>query len=681
VIEIISLKINLMDVLEQFEKIRTQIRRYDYAYYILDEPLVPDSVYDNIFKTLQALEAEHPEQITPDSPTQRVGAAPATALKPIAHAKPMLSLSNVFLEDDLKRFIKRLSDELEQDPDTLTFACEPKLDGLAVNLTYEAGILVHAATRGDGVVGEDITQNIKTIGSIPLKLMTKNHPSTLEVRGEVFMTKAGFEALNQTARQAGTKTFANPRNAAAGSLRQLDSSITAKRPLAFYCYGIGKSSDDFKWPDSHIKQLDYLKQAGFPVPKETILKTGLSGCLDYYNHLGETREELPFEVDGVVYKIDSIAAQNRLGFIARAPRFACAHKFPAQEAITTLLSVDFQVGRTGALTPVARLKPVSVAGVTVSNATLHNMDEIIRKDVRIHDEVIIRRAGDVIPEVVSVVLDNRPAHTEAILLPATCPVCDAEVLRLPGEAVARCTGGLFCKAQLKREIWHFSSRKALDIDGLGQGLIDQLVDADLLEDVSSLYALDMEAVKDLPRMGLKSAENLIQSLETSKKTTFARFLYALGISSIGEASARALTEAFPTLDLLKAASEEALMGLQDIGPVAAEAITHFFTQPHNQSVINKLIEYGIHWPVEQAKIVDETHAFYGKIFVLTGTLEHMSRDEAKAKLQALGARVSGSVSRKTDAVIAGRDPGSKVTKAESLGVKILSEDDLLASLN
>ncbi|MDX2346035.1 MAG: NAD-dependent DNA ligase LigA [Legionella sp.] len=667
-----------MDVIEQLEKTRTQIRRYDYAYYILDEPLVPDITYDKVFRELQALEAKHPNQITPDSPTQRVGAAPATELKPIQHAKPMLSLSNVFLEDDLRRFIKRLSDELEQDPDTLIFACEPKLDGLAVNLTYKAGILAHAATRGDGAVGEDVTLNIKTIGAIPLKLMTDIYPSTLEVRGEVFITKVGFEALNQTARLNHTKTFANPRNAAAGSLRQLDSSITAKRPLAFYCYGIGASSDDFNWPDSHLKQLAWLKQAGFPVPQESQAQTGLTGCLDYYHHLEKTRDALPFEIDGVVYKIDNIKAQNQLGFIARAPRFACAHKFPAQEEVTTLLAVDFQVGRTGALTPVARLKPVSVAGVTVSNATLHNMDEIIRKDVRINDEVIIRRAGDVIPEVVSVVLDNRPDNTEAILLPATCPVCDAEVLRLPGEAVARCTGGLFCKAQLKREIWHFASRKALDIDGLGQGLIDQLVDADLLEDVSSLYALDMHAVEALPRMGLKSAENLVQSLEKSKQTTFARFLYALGISSIGEASARALTDAFPSIELLSSASEEVLMNLKDIGPVAAEAITHFFAQAHNQAVIHKLVERGIHWPVIEPKVVDTAHAFYGKTFVLTGTLEHMSRDEAKAKLQALGARVSGSVSRKTDAVIAGRDPGSKVTKAEALGVKILSEKDFLS---
>ncbi len=667
-------------VLEQLENLRTLIRRYDYHYYALDEPLVPDSVYDDIFRKLQVLEKAHPEYITPDSPTQRVGITPATTLKPLIHAKPMLSLSNVFLEEDLARFMKRTSDELKESPDTLLFACEPKLDGLAVNLTYKAGILTSAATRGDGQVGEDITQNIKTIASIPLKLMQNTYPKQLEVRGEVFITKAGFDALNETARKEGTKTFANPRNAAAGSLRQLDARITAERPLAFYCYGVGASSNDFDWPGSHIGQLKWLKEAGFPVSSETQAKRGFKGCLEYYQHIQTIRDDLPFEVDGVVYKVDNIHAQEKLGFIARAPRFACAHKFPAHEEVTTLLSVDFQVGRTGALTPVARLKPVSVAGVTVSNATLHNMDEIVRKDVRIHDEVVIRRAGDVIPEVVSVVLDHRPKHTEEITLPTHCPVCQAEVIRLPGEAVARCTGGLFCKAQLKREVWHFASRKAMDIDGLGQGLIDQLVDNDLIKDVSSLYSLDMNAVKALPRMGKKSADNLSASLQKSKQTTFARFLYALGISNIGEASACALTDAFPTLELLKAASHETLMTLKDIGPVAAEAITQFFAQAHNEEVIQKLMQCGIHWPTVQTTTHDKAHPFYDKTLVLTGTLDSMSRDEAKAKLQALGARVSGSVSRKTDAVIAGRDPGSKVSKAESLGVQVLSEKNFLDAL-
>jgi len=667
-------------VVEQIEKLRDVIRAYDHQYYVLDEPTVPDVVYDKAFRELQALEAAHPKLLNAESPTQRVGGAVASSLEPIEHAKPMLSLSNVFSDEGLAGFIKRVSDALEEDSDTITFACEPKLDGLAINLTYKAGILAHAATRGDGAVGEDVTHNIKTIASIPLKLMMTPVPALLEVRGEIYMPKAGFEALNNKARAEGTKTFANPRNAAAGSLRQLDSKITASRPLAFYCYGMGASAE-FSWPNSHLEQLAWLRKAGFPVPRETRAAKGLAGCLAYYQSMGESRTALPFEIDGVVYKVDSITAQEQLGFIARAPRFACAHKFPAEEEITRLLSVDFQVGRTGALTPVARLKPVAVAGVTVSNATLHNMDEITRKDIRIGDEVIIRRAGDVIPEVVSVVLERRPEHTEAIILPKHCPVCDAEVIRLPGEAVARCTGGLFCKAQLKREVWHFASRKAMNIDGLGQGLIDQLVDANLLEDIASLYTLSVDRLIELPRMGLKSAENLIKALEKSKKTTFARFLYALGISSIGEASARALTQAFPSLDVLETVSEDKLMNLDDIGPVAAEAITHFFAQTHNKDVINKLIDCGIHWPEAEVQVVDEAHVFYGKTLVLTGTFESMGREEAKAKLIALGARVSGSVSAKTYAVIAGRDPGSKVTKAEALGVKVLSEDDLGEALN
>jgi len=663
-------------VLEQIEKLRNVIRTYDHHYYVLDEPTVPDVVYDNAFRELQALEAAHPEMIHAESPTQRVGGEVASTLEPRVHAKPMLSLSNVFSEEGLAGFIKRVSDALEQNPDTITFACEPKLDGLAINLTYKAGILVYAATRGDGSIGEDVTHNIKTMGSIPLKLRLDAVPALLEVRGEVYMPKAGFEALNEKARREGTKTFANPRNAAAGSLRQLNSSITARRPLAFYCYGMG-ASEGFSWPNSHLEQLAWLRKAGFPVPRETRAAQGLAGCMAYYQAMGLARNALPFEVDGVVYKVDSITAQEQLGFIARAPRFACAHKFPAEEAITTLLSVDFQVGRTGALTPVARLKPVVVAGVTVSNATLHNMDEIARKDIKMGDEVIIRRAGDVIPEVVSVVLERRPDYTKTIMLPKHCPVCGADVMRLPGEAVARCTGGLFCKAQLKREVWHFASRKAMNIDGLGQGLIDQLVDADLLEDVASLYTLTVARLAELPRMGLKSAENLITALNQSKETTFARFLYALGISNIGEASARALTKAFPSLDVLEAVSEEVLMDLDDIGPVAAEAITHFFDQDHNKEVIKKLIASGVHWPEEQLRAMDKTHLLYGKTVVLTGTFESMGREDAKAKLIALGARVSGSVSAKTYAVIAGRDPGSKVTKAEALGVTILSETDLL----
>jgi len=669
-----------MDVDAKLEQIKAEIREYDYAYYVLDDPKVPDSVYDKLFKSLEELERMHPEKITADSPTQRVGAAPLDALNPIEHQKPMLSLSNVFSEEDLHRFVKRLADELEKDMASLEFASELKFDGLAVNLTYKRGVLTHAATRGDGAMGEEITQNIKTIAAIPLKLMVDNCPDVLEVRGEVFMTKAGFEALNAKARAQDEKTFANPRNAAAGSLRQLDSTVTASRPLSFFCYGIGACSDDFMLPHTHLEQLHYMKQAGFPIPSHTKLSTGLQGCLDYYQSILNLRDDLPYEVDGVVYKINNIDLQDQLGFIARAPRFACAHKFPAHEEMTKLTAVDFQVGRTGALTPVARLHPVQVAGVTVSNATLHNMDEIERKDIRIFDTVVIRRAGDVIPEVVSVVKEKRPEHTEAILLPETCPICDSEVIRLPGEAVARCTGGLFCKAQLKRGVWHFASRKAMNIDGLGQGLIDILVDEALINDISDLYSLEVSVLADLPRMGKKSADNLVKAIEHSKNTTFARFIYALGISNIGEASANVLTSYYPTIEALTAAPEAALTEIKDIGPVAAEAIQHFFSEPHNQEVIERLLQYGVHWPEPKVISHDESHPFYGKTFVLTGTLESMGRDDAKAKLQALGAKVSGSVSKKTDAVIAGRDPGSKVTKAEALGVKVMSEQDFLQQI-
>jgi len=560
---------------EQINALRTRIRFYDYHYYVLDEPLVPDAEYDRCFKALQDLEALHPHLISNDSPTQRVGVTPASALLPIAHRQPMLSLSNVFSSEDLQSFITRVSEKLSCDEHQLLFACEPKLDGLAVNITYEHGLLTSAATRGDGAFGEDITHNIKTIASVPLSLMAKQVPSVIEIRGEVYIPKAGFEAFNAQARLHGEKTFANPRNAAAGSLRQLNPAITANRPLAIYCYGIG-ACEGFDLPDSHLEQLQLLRTFGFRVSSETQPAYGLAGCMAYYDAMQLRRSNLPFEIDGVVYKVDSITMQKKLGFIARAPRFACAHKFPASEEMTSILSVDFQVGRTGALTPVARLQPVAVAGVTVSNATLHNMDEITRKDIRIGDTVIIRRAGDVIPEVVSVVLEKRPAQTEFIHMPTTCPVCGAEVIKEEDEAVARCTGGLFCKAQLKRMVWHFASRKAMAIDGLGRTLIDLLVDAGLLNDVSDLYGLTIEQLAALPRMGEKSAENVINALTISKKTAFYRFLYALGIREIGESSARVLASHFSDLESLQAASIEQLLALKDIGPVGASYVIHFF---------------------------------------------------------------------------------------------------------
>ena len=663
----------------EIHALRTRIRRYDHHYYGLDEPLVPDVEYDRCFKALQKLESRFPQFITPDSPTQRVGAPLASALEPLEHGLPMLSLANVFSSDELQAFIKRISEKLGCDAQHLIFTAEPKLDGLAVNLTYENGVLTQAATRGDGYVGENITNNIKTIAAVPLVLMTDHPPARIEVRGEVYMPKAGFEAFNAAARLQDEKTFANPRNAAAGSLRQLNPAITAKRPLAIYCYGVG-AWEGIELPDSHMQQLELLSQFGFRVSAESELVTGMAGCQAYYESMQRRRQSLPFEIDGVVYKVDSRALQQILGFVARAPRFACAHKFPAAEEMTTLLGVDFQVGRTGALTPVARLKPVSVAGVTVSNATLHNMDEIIRKDIRIGDVVIIRRAGDVIPEVVSVVMEQRPETTLAIDLPAHCPVCFADVIREEGEAVARCTGGLFCKAQLKRMVWHFASRKAMAIDGLGRSLIDQLVDFGLLSDVSDLYGLTRDTLAGLPRMGKKSAENLLKALENSKKTTFQRFVYALGIREIGEASARVLASHFLDLPSLQTASTEQLMALNDIGPVGAAYVTHFFAQPHNLEVVNKLLAYGVHWPVQRAPIADANHVFYQKTVVLTGTLASMSRFDAKAALLARDAKVTGSVSAKTDYVVAGSEAGSKLKDALALGVCVLTEEAFISLL-
>jgi DNA ligase (NAD+) len=660
----------------QIEALKDQINRYDHHYYVLDEPLVPDVEYDRCFRELQRLEGEYPQFLSSDSPTQRVGGTSSDAFMPVAHKQPMLSLSNVFTDEELQAFIKRATDKLDEPNQQLIFTCEPKLDGLAVNITYEDGVLTHAATRGDGSTGENITANIKTISSVPLKLRTDKPPRFIEVRGEVYMPKAGFEAYNQKARESGEKTFVNPRNAAAGSLRQLSPAITANRPLAIYCYSIG-ACEGYKLPDSHMAQLNLLKEFGFRVSSETKQEKGMEGCLDYYHTMLAKRDTLPFEIDGVVYKIDSIPLQQQLGFISRAPRFACAHKFPASEEMTQLLSVDFQVGRTGALTPVARLNPVSVGGVTVSNATLHNMDEIARKDIRIGDTVIIRRAGDVIPEVVSVVLANRPPVTNAIELPLHCPVCGSDVVREEGEAVARCTGGLFCKAQLKRMMWHFASRKAMYIEGLGSVLIEQLVDEGIVRHLSDLYELNLDTLSALPRMGKKSAENLLAALNDSKKTTLNRFLYALGIREIGESSARVLAEHYPDIDAIKLATAEELMTLNDIGPVGASSVVHFFAQPHNLEVINRLLELGIEWPKSEKKQINQENPFFGKTVVLTGTLNTMGREEAKAALLALGAKVSGSVSAKTDYLIAGSEAGSKLTKATELGVDVLEEEEFL----
>lgn len=665
--------------IKEINLLRDQIRRYDYHYYVLDAPLVSDAEYDRCFKSLQQLELMHPDSITPDSPTQRVGAPPLASFKSIAHRQAMLSLGNVFSVEELEAFMKRVTDKLLMSEQELLITCEPKLDGLAVNLSYEAGVLVHAATRGDGAVGEDITLNIKTIAAVPLTLLVDNPPSWIEVRGEVYMPKQGFEEYNQQARLRGEKTFANPRNAAAGSLRQLNSAITASRPLAIYCYGVG-ACEGYVMPDSHFSQLEHLRAMGFRVSDENRLVTGLQGCLDYYQSIQSRREGLAFEIDGVVYKVDSHQLQEQLGFLARAPRFACAHKFPAHEEMTRILSVDFQVGRTGALTPVARLEPVLVSGVTVSNATLHNMDEIARKDVHIGDTVIVRRAGDVIPEVVSVVLERRPLTVDSIILPECCPVCSAPIIRELDQSVARCSGGLFCKAQLKRMVWHFASRRAMNIDGLGSALIDQLIDLNLLNDVSDLYSLRPELLKTLVRMGAKSAENTVAAINASKQTTFHRFLYALGIRDIGEGSARLLANHFMNLPSLQQASCDELMAIKDIGPIAAKQVVDFFAQTHNLEVIERLLAYGVTWDEASPPAYDNNHFFYGKSVVLTGTLDTIKRDAMRAKLLALGAQVVGSVSSKTDYVIAGRDAGSKLDKAIQLGITVLTEAESLAAM-
>ena len=664
------------DIAQRAEQLREQINYHNYRYYVLDDPEIPDAEYDRLLRELQALEAEHPELVTPDSPTQRVGAEPLKAFGEVRHEIPMLSLANAFSDEELEDFDRRVRERLGRDT-AVSYAAEPKLDGLAISLLYENGRLVRAATRGDGTTGEDVTQNVRTIDAIPLRLRGKDYPPLLEVRGEVFMPKAGFAALNEQQRDKGEKAFANPRNAAAGSLRQLDSRITASRPLTFFSYGVGKVAGG-SLPEKHSAIMAQLRDWGLPVSPELKLVEGAEGCLGYYQDLGRRRDGLPYEIDGVVYKVDSLALQDELGFVSRAPRWAIAHKFPAQEELTVLHDVEWQVGRTGALTPVARLEPVHVAGVMVSNATLHNLDEIERKDVRVGDTVIVRRAGDVIPEVVSVVMARRPSHTRKIHLPETCPVCGSDVERPEGEAVARCTGGLFCPAQRKNAIKHFASRRAMDIEGLGDKLVEQLVDSGLVATVADLYELSVEQVAGLERMAEKSAQNLITALTESKRTSLARFLFALGIREVGEATAQNLAQYFGDLAELMAADEAALQDVPDVGPVVAQHIAHFFQQAHNREVIEKLLAAGINWPKIEVREVAEL-PLAGKTIVLTGTLS-MPRDEAKARLQALGAKVAGSVSKKTSLVVAGEDAGSKLAKAQELGIEVIDEAGLRALL-
>ena len=728
------------EVRERVERLRREIDYHNYRYYVLDDPEIPDAEYDRLMRELQRLEAEYPELVTPDSPTQRVGAKPAEGFAEVRHRVPMLSLDNAFSDEELDEFDRRVRERLGMQE--VVYSAEPKLDGLAISLRYEQGRLVLGATRGDGHVGEDVTQNVRTIRAVPLRLLGDDWPEVLEVRGEIVMPRKGFEELNRRQVARGEKPFANPRNAAAGSLRQLDPRVTAERPLTLFSYGVGEVVGH-PMSDTHSGNMKLLQGWGLPIPRDMALCRGVAECHAYYRRMAEKRPQLDYDIDGVVFKVDRIDLQEKLGYVARAPRWAIARKFPAEEALTVVLDVDWQVGRTGALTPVARLKPVFVGGATVSNATLHNMDEIERKDIWIGDTVVVRRAGDVIPEVVRSLPERRPKNARKVVLPERCPVCGSAVIRPEGEAIARCSGGLYCPAQRKEAIRHFASRKAMDIEGLGEKLVDQLVERGLVETPADLYDLTQEQLESLERMGKKSAANLIAALERSKETTLGRFLFALGILGIGETMAnvlartlgsldaiRALTlsdlieirpsqakalyqalegrrdrktrtekiapppdlkwcrhvhlltlaERYPTLgDLLDAGPEglvnEPSVHIEGVGEVLAEKIVTFFRQPHNRQVIDKLLAAGVHWPDPRAGLAEE-QPLAGKTFVLTGKLSQ-PRDHYKARLEALGAKVSGSVSKKTDYVVAGEDPGSKLARAQALGVPVIDEAALL----
>lgn len=669
----------MTNIQTQIDNLRKTLRQYEYEYHVLDNPTVPDSEYDRLFHQLKALELEHPEFLTSDSPTQRVGAKPLSGFSQIHHEIPMLSLDNAFSDEEFNAFVKRIEDRLIVLPKPLTFCCEPKLDGLAVSILYVNGVLTQAATRGDGTTGEDITANIRTIRNIPLQLLTDNPPTRLEVRGEVFMPHAGFERLNEYALEHGEKTFANPRNAAAGSLRQLNPNITSKRPLVLNAYGIG-IAEGVELPNTHYARLQWLKSIGIPVNPEIRLCNGTNEVLDFYRDIQNKRSSLGYDIDGTVLKINDIALQNELGFISKAPRWAIAYKFPAQEELTVLNDVEFQVGRTGAITPVAKLEPVFVAGVTVSNATLHNGDEIERLNIAIGDTVVIRRAGDVIPQIIGVLHERRPDNAKPIIFPTNCPVCDSQIIRIEGEAVARCTGGLFCAAQRKEALKHFVSRKAMDIDGVGGKLIEQLVDRELIHTPADLFKLDLTTLTRLERMGAKSAENALNSLEKAKSTTLARFIFALGIREVGEATALNLANHFKTLDALKAADLEQLQQVPDVGEVVANRIFVFWREAHNVAVVEDLIAQGVHWETVEVKEASE-NLFKDKTVVLTGTLTQMGRNEAKALLQQLGAKVSGSVSSKTDFIIAGDAAGSKLAKAQELNIPVLTEEEFLEQVN
>jgi DNA ligase (NAD+) len=653
-------------------QLRAELDGHNYRYHVLDAPSVPDAAYDQLYRELLELEARHPDLIVPDSPTQRVGAAPAAGFAEVRHGVPMLSLDNAFSTEDVEAFDRRVRDRLKTDGE-LQYSAEPKMDGAAINLWFESGELVRAATRGDGIVGEDVTHNVRTIRSVPLRLRGEAVPDRLEVRGEIFMPREGFRQLNEAARVAGDKVFVNPRNAAAGSLRQLDPRLTASRPLAMFAYGIGMQAGG-SLPARHSETLARLRDWGLPVAPEVEVVTGVAGCLAYYQKMLEKRSGLPYDTDGVVYKVDDLELQARLGTVARAPRWAAAHKFPAEEQLTTVEAVEFQVGRTGVLTPVARLKPVFVGGATVSNATLHNLDELHRKDVRPGDTVLVRRAGDVIPEVIAVVPERRPRGTSPVKPPEQCPVCGSAVVRVEGESALRCTGGLVCPAQRKESLRHFASRRALNIEGLGSQLIEQLVDQGLVHTPGDLFRLTLPALLDLERMGERSATKLLAAIEKGKATTLERFLYALGIPEVGEATSKALARHFVRLDALVDASEDQLTEVADVGPIMAAHISAFLAQSHNRKVIQDLRQLGVHWE-EVAQPPDDSalRPLAGKTFVLTGTLASMTREEAAARIEALGGKVTTSVTAKTSYLVVGENPGSKLAKAEKLGVEVVDE--------
>ncbi|WP_194437082.1 NAD-dependent DNA ligase LigA [Vibrio fluminensis] len=663
------------EIQQKLEQLRETLHYHAVRYYVEDSPEIPDVEYDRLMRELLDLEVQHPDLITIDSPSQRVGGKPLDGFETVNHEIPMLSLDNAFDDGELNSFHKRMMDRLPAAKFEL-FCCEPKLDGLAVSLLYVDGVLVQAATRGDGTTGENITENVRTIAAIPLKLRGEGWPQRIEVRGEVFMPKAGFDKLNEIALKKGEKTFVNPRNAAAGSLRQLDSRITATRPLSFYAYSVGVVEGG-ALSSSHYERFLQLKGWGLPMCPETKRVDSLEAVKAYYQDILARRDTLAYEIDGVVIKVDDIALQERLGFVARAPRWAIAYKFPAQEEITLLNDVEFQVGRTGAITPVAKLEPIFVGGVTVSNATLHNADEIARLQVKIGDSVIIRRAGDVIPQIVSVVMDRRPENAREIVFPSQCPVCRSSVERVEGEAVARCTGGLVCQAQRKEALKHFVSRKALDVDGLGEKVIEQLVDREMVETPADLFKLSAGVLTVLERMGPKSAQNVVNALVASKQTTLARFLYSLGIREVGEATAANLASHFKSLELVMSASHEQLIEVQDIGVIVASHITSFFAQDKNKTVIAELIEQGIAWPAIEERDESVPQPLAGKVVVLTGSLSQLSRSDAKAALEALGAKVTGSVSKKTDILFVGENAGSKLAKAQELGVEVKTEQDLV----